>query len=93
MTEAARRVSTTAETMTVEQMVEEVIGRFVQESPHCDAATTDDARELGFEWRFRDGTKFWIGVERNGEMLIYYRPGNVSHGNGRTFRFVQKPNT
>ncbi len=47
----------------------------------------DNDGSLGLDHRSADGTKFWLNLNRDGSIEIYWKPAGTETGKGRIVRF------
>ena len=60
-------------------------GGFYPENEWC---FNDDDSTLGLDHRSPDGTKFWLDLNRDGSIEIYWRPGGDAVGGGKSVRYL-----
>ncbi len=58
-----------------------------------DWAASEDLDSYGLDWRAPDGTKFWLTLNRDGTIDVYWRPDGRPVACGDCLKFIQKDRT
>lgn len=57
-------------------------------NPGSDWAFDEDQSSLGVDFRSSDGTKFWLDINRDGTLSIFWKPAD--RPSGETLTFVRR---
>jgi len=72
------------------QLINEMIDHFQSAgtSPNDCWASPDDMSSFGLDHQSPDGTKFWIDFERDGSIILLWKPAGESEPN--VIKFIEK---